>query len=114
MLENILKEFRRRFNHLKGLIISNAITKENAKIELSKFVFALGTIKTSLKKNETAFSAAQILKVNELLLDIADLKNIIPEIFEDIEENNILVEALKEHLPERIHTDSLEENTPAI
>ena len=109
MLENILKEFKRKFNHLKGLIISNSINCEDAKIEINKFIFALNTIKASLKKNETAFSQAQLKKVNTFLAEIEELKESLKEIYKDATEDNILVEELKVHLPETIHTDALED-----
>lgn len=109
MLENILKEFKRKFRELKILIINNSLTLEETRVEISKFVFALNTIKSSIKKNETAFSAAQISKVNELLLEIEDLRKLVPELFEGIDTENIIVEELKEHLPKRIHSDSMDE-----
>ncbi|MBQ8615701.1 MAG: hypothetical protein IJ415_03965 [Clostridia bacterium] len=109
MLENILKEFKRKFNHLKGLIVSNSINFEEAKIEVNKFVFALGTIKTSLKKNETAFSQAQLRKVNAFLIEIEELKESLKEIYKDMPKDNVLVEELKVNLPETIHTDAMEE-----
>ena len=111
MIENILKEFRRKFRHLKNLIINNSLSLEETRIEISKFVFALNTIKTSIKKNETAFSAAQICLINEFLLDIEDLKKLVPELFEGIDTENIIIKELKEILPERIHTDAIEETT---
>lgn len=107
MLENILKEFKRKFRHLKNLITNNSLTLEETRIEISKFVFALNTIKSSIKKNETAFSAAQICMINEFLLDIEDLKKLVPELYEGIDTENTIIKDLKEHLPARIHTDSM-------
>jgi len=109
MLENILKEFKKKFKELKELIVNNSLTLEETRIEISKFIFALNTIKSSIKKNETAFSSAQISKINEFLLEIQDLKKLVPELFEGVETENIIVKELKELLPERIHTDASEE-----
>ena len=110
MLENILKEFKKKFKVLKGMIINNSLGIEETKIEVNKFIFALNTIKASLKKNKTAFSAAQIRKVDELLKEIAGLKEILPELFENVDIKEEIVEELKVNLPETIHTDNMEEN----
>ena len=111
MLENILKEFKRKFNHLKGFVINNSINYEDAKTEVNKFVFALNTIKSSLKKNETAFSQAQLKKVNIFLTEVEELRASLKETYKDVTEDNVIVEELKVHLPERIHTDNIEEPT---
>ena len=111
MLENILKEFRRKFNQLKGLIINNSINFEDAKIEINKFEFALRKIKISLKKNESAFSQSQIRKVSTFESEILEFKNCLVKLYEGVDEENILVKEVKESIPERIHTDLMEEET---
>ena len=105
LLENILKELRKKFNHLKVLITNNSFTLEEVRIEINKIIFTLNILKQTLVKNETAFSAAQLAKVNYFLSEIKNLKELVPELFEGIDTTNILAEELKEMLPERIKTD---------
>lgn len=111
MLENILKEFKKKFEILKGLIINNSLNFEEAKIEVNKFVFALSTIKASLVKNETAFSSAQVRKVQVFEEEIFKFRRNLANLYDGIEEENILVEEVKESIPETIRTDSMEEET---
>ncbi len=110
MLNHILKEFENKYKQLKVLIVNDSLSLEESRVELSKYVFALNTIKSAIKKNKITFSEDDATKVEEFLSKIADLKNIAPSLFENLEEDNILAKELKENLPETIHTDALEQN----
>ena len=108
MFENILKELKIKFNQLKALIISNSLTNEQAQQYFNKLMFASNIVKSSLEKNETAFSAAQLSQIRLFQSDLKDLKKQFSSFFVEDLEHAQMISDFKEHLPERIHTDGLD------
>ncbi|MBQ9795831.1 MAG: hypothetical protein IJW36_02600 [Clostridia bacterium] len=108
MFENILKELRIKFNKFKTLIISNSLTNEQAQLHFNELLFASNIVKSSLEKNETAFSTAQLRTIKAFQAEMFDFKSAFPTFFVEDIEQELMIADFKIHLPEKIRTDNLD------
>lgn len=109
MLEkSLIEEYQKKFRQVKGLIIACGIHQEEAKLELGKIIFGLRTFKRTLIKEEHKNQGNLIHKIDSILEEIISIKSIAPELFEDNNMYEMLVEELKDKLNENIETENLE------
>lgn len=109
MFENILKELKIKFKQFKSLVISNSLTNEQAQHYFNELIFSSNIVISSLEKNESAFSAAQLSKIRSFKADMFEFKNKFSSFFEEDLENEFMIMEFKYHLPEKIKTDPLED-----
>lgn len=105
MIETILNELKTKFRTLKEEVLSNAISEAEANRQADKLIFSANIVQSSLNKNPDAFTEEKIRKIRLLKADVEEFKNMFPIIFIDGEVDENIVEELKLHLPETIHTD---------
>lgn len=109
MIEAIANQLKMKFAKLKGLVLSNSITREDAIQQISKLIFSANVVLASLNKEPDEITEEKIEIIKEFKADVLSFKDDFIEIYNDAEEQVDMVEELKVHLPETIHTDSFEE-----
>ena len=109
MIDSILNQLMEKFAQLKGLVLNNSITKEDAIQQSSKLIFAANVVLSSLNKEPDEITETKIQMIKDLKVNVLSFRDDFAEIYNDTEPQPELVEELKVHLPETIHTDSFEE-----
>jgi len=105
MVENMLKEMKKRFKMLQTTYLNNSISKEEAIAQYNKLMFAVNLLQSKLKKQESAENTNYLNQIDELKKEMNSLKSN----FSDLVQDENLIQDFKTHLPERISTDNHEE-----
>ena len=109
MIDSILNQLKRKFTTLQSLVLSNSITQQDALQQAAKLIFAANTILAGMSQEPDSVTQSKLDLVKQFKHEVEAFKTDYCEIYADVEAQPELVEELRQHLPETIHTDSAEE-----